>query len=93
MIAIASKRKKKETLLKEFPGAILADVTSKATDGLRRLSPFYPHYDIQSPWSASRILAILAYPYLHRAMGVNVDATTLIKLMDIGTPTNISQNQ
>lgn len=46
MIAIASKRKKKETLLKEFPGAILADVTSQATDGLRRLSPFYPHYDI-----------------------------------------------
>ena len=28
----------------------------------------------------------------HRAMGVNADATTLIKLMDIGTPTNISQN-
>lgn len=49
MIHIASKRKKKETLLKEFPGAILADVTSKATDGLRRLSPFihittYPYH-------------------------------------------------
>ena len=29
----------------------------------------------------------------HRAMGVNADAMTLIKLMDIGTPTNISQNQ
>ena len=29
----------------------------------------------------------------HVAMGVNVDATTLIKLMDIGTPTNINQNQ
>jgi hypothetical protein len=29
----------------------------------------------------------------HVAMGVNADATTLIKLMDIGTPTNISQNQ
>lgn len=29
----------------------------------------------------------------HRAMGVNADATTLIKLMDIGTPTNISQNR
>lgn len=29
----------------------------------------------------------------HRSMGVNADATTLIKLMDIGTPTNISQNQ
>lgn len=32
-------------------------------------------------------------PGRHRAMGVNADATTLIKLMDIGTPTNISQNQ
>ena len=29
----------------------------------------------------------------HVAMGMNTDATTLIKLMDIGTPTNISQNQ
>ncbi len=28
----------------------------------------------------------------HVAMGVNADATTLIKLMDIGTPTNISKN-
>ena len=29
----------------------------------------------------------------HVAMGMNADATTLIKIMDIGTPTNISQNQ
>lgn len=29
----------------------------------------------------------------HVAMGMNADATTLIKLMDIGTPTNISKNQ
>lgn len=29
----------------------------------------------------------------HRAMGVNADATTLIKLMDIGTPTNVDQAQ
>ena len=29
----------------------------------------------------------------HVAMGMNADATTLIKLMDIGTPTNISLNQ
>ena len=28
----------------------------------------------------------------HVAMGINADANTLIKLMDIGTPTNISQN-
>ena len=32
-------------------------------------------------------------PGRHVAMGLNADATTLIKLMDIGTPTNISQNQ
>lgn len=32
-------------------------------------------------------------PGRHVAMGVNADATTLIKLMDIGTPTNISKNQ
>ena len=29
----------------------------------------------------------------HVAMGMNADASTLIKIMDIGTPTNISQNQ
>ena len=34
-----------------------------------------------------------ARPGRHVAMGVNADATTLIKLMDIGTPTNISRNQ
>ena len=32
-------------------------------------------------------------PGRHVAMGMNADASTLIKLMDIGTPTNISQNQ
>lgn len=31
-------------------------------------------------------------PGRHVAMGVNADATTLIKLMDIGTPTNISKH-
>ena len=29
----------------------------------------------------------------HAAMGINTDGATLIKIMDIGTPTNISQNQ
>lgn len=32
-------------------------------------------------------------PGRHVAMGMNADATTLIKIMDIGTPTNISKNQ
>lgn len=51
MIVIESKRKKTETILKKFPGAIIADVTSQAKDGLVRLSPFYPHGDIPVPFS------------------------------------------
>ena len=51
MIQIASKRCKRENLLKWFPGAIIADVTSQATDGLVKLSPFYPHGDIPVPFS------------------------------------------
>lgn len=51
MITIASKRSKIENLLKKYPNAIIADVTSKATDGLVRLSPFYPHGGIPVPFS------------------------------------------
>lgn len=51
MIAIVSKRSKIENLLKQYPNAIIADVTSKATDGLVRLSPFYPYGDIPVPFS------------------------------------------
>lgn len=51
MLLIANKRTKKETLLKKYPNAILADVTSKAKDGLVKLSPFYPHGGIPVPFS------------------------------------------
>lgn len=51
MIAIASKRSKRENILKTYPDAIIADVTSQAKDGLVRLSPFYPHGDIPVPYS------------------------------------------
>ena len=51
MITIASKRNKIENLLKKYPNAIIADVTSKATDGLVRLSPFYPHGGIPVQFS------------------------------------------
>ena len=51
MIVIESKRKKSETLLKKYPDAIMADVTSKATDDLIKLSPFYPHGGIPIPYS------------------------------------------
>ena len=51
MIIIESKRKKPETILKKYPDAILADVTSSAKDGLVKLSPFYPHGGIPVPFS------------------------------------------
>ncbi len=51
MILIESKRKKPATILKKYPGAILADVTSSAKDGLVKLSPFYPHGGIPVPFT------------------------------------------
>lgn len=62
MIYISSKRKKRENILKEFPNAIIADVTSQAKDSLVKLSPFYPHGDIPVPfspgWKASCVEAV-----------------------------------
>lgn len=62
MIIIASKRCKPKNLLKKYPDAILADVTSKATDDLQKLSPFYPHGGIPVPfseeWTATCVEAI-----------------------------------
>jgi hypothetical protein len=51
MIIIESKRKKRATILKKYPNAVLADVTSGAKDGLVKLSPFYPHGGIPVPYS------------------------------------------
>lgn len=51
MIIIESRRKKLATILKQYPGAIPADVTSAATDSLVKLSPFYPHGGIPVPFS------------------------------------------
>ena len=51
MIIIESKRKKRENILKKYPGAIIADVTSAAKDSLVKLSPFYPHGGIPVPFS------------------------------------------
>ena len=62
MTIIESKRKKPATILKKYPEAILADVTSGAKDGLVKLIPFYPHYGIPVPFSddftAARVEAI-----------------------------------
>ena len=52
MIVIANKRSKVENLLKKYgQDAVIVDVTSKATDDMVRLSPFYPHGGIPIPFS------------------------------------------
>ena len=54
MIVIESKRKKPATILKKYPDAILADVTSGAKDGLVKLSPFYLHGGIPDCYGAEK---------------------------------------
>lgn len=52
MIVIANKKSKTETLLKKYGAdAVIVDVTSKASDEMIRLSPFYPHGGIPVPFS------------------------------------------
>lgn len=51
MIIIKNKRSKIENILKEFPNAIICDVTSKGE--YKTLSPFYPHGGIPVPFSGS----------------------------------------
>lgn len=49
MIVVKNKRCKRENILKEYPDAIILDVTSKGD--WAKLSPFYPHGGIPVPFS------------------------------------------
>ena len=51
MIIIKSKKCKLEKLKKDYPGAIIHDVTSHATDEFIKFSPFYPHGGIPVPFT------------------------------------------
>ena len=51
MIIIESKRKKMETLEKEYPDAMIIDVTSHGQDEFVKVSPFYPHGGIPVPFT------------------------------------------
>lgn len=51
MILVKNKRCSQEKLLKEFPEAIIIDVTSKGEGEWQKLSPFYPHGGIPVPFS------------------------------------------
>lgn len=78
MIIVESKRKKTATIYKKYPGAILADVTSGATnEGLRKLSPFYPHGGIPVPFSEGYTAACVEaiWQGLKVFEGANVDTS------------------
>lgn len=51
MILIKNKRCSQEKLLREYPGAIIIDVTSKGEGEWQKLSPFFPHGGIPVPFS------------------------------------------
>ncbi|MBP5660704.1 MAG: hypothetical protein J6X08_05165 [Lachnospiraceae bacterium] len=52
MIYVDNKKKKLESLAKEYPGAFILDVTSSSdNDYARLLSPFYPHGNIPIPFT------------------------------------------
>ena len=42
MVVIESKRRKRENILKKYPDAVIADVTSQATDGIGEAKPVLP---------------------------------------------------
>ncbi|WP_187368191.1 DUF6939 family protein [Nonomuraea terrae] len=48
-IHLAGRRRSAASLAREFPGAVVIDVTSRAEQPWVRLSPFYPHGDIPVP--------------------------------------------
>ena len=50
MIYVVNKKRKEEYILKDFPGAIILDITSKSAYA-QKLSPFYPHGGIPIPFS------------------------------------------
>ena len=53
-IEVASRRKKRETLHREYPHMEIIDVTSKGDQPWVKFSPFYPHGNIPVPFSTHK---------------------------------------
>ena len=56
-VVIESRRAKPETVARRWPGAVVADVTSKGPQPWVRFSPFFPHGGIPIPGAAGRTAA------------------------------------
>ncbi len=52
MIYVENKKRKLERLQKDYPGAIILDITSASESNYAKwLSPFFPHYNIPIPFT------------------------------------------
>ena len=62
MIIVKHRRARPESLEKQYPGAVIVDVTSKSDSEFVQFSPFFPHRDIPVPfspgWKATCVEAI-----------------------------------
>ncbi len=54
MIYLESRRKKLETLARQYPNALILDVTSRGPEPWVKFSPFYPHGGIPVPFFPGR---------------------------------------
>lgn len=54
MIEVQNRRRKKENLEKDYPNAVIIDVTSKGEMPMVQFSPFYPIGNIPIPFSPNR---------------------------------------
>jgi hypothetical protein len=52
---VQSRRRRRDTIEAEFPGALIIDVTSQGPQPWVRLSPFFPHGDIPVPLSPGAV--------------------------------------
>lgn len=90
MIVIESKRKKRENIVKKYPDAIIADVTSQATDSLMKLSPFYPRGGIPVPFSEG--YTAMCVEAIWQGLKVFETADVDVKLFGYDTMKNIKRS-
>lgn len=50
-VVIESRRRSREAIERQYPGAVIVDVTSRGDEPWNRFSPFYPHGGIPVPFS------------------------------------------
>lgn len=54
MVEVQNRRRKIENVEKDFPGAVIIDVTSKGKTPMVKFSPFYPIENIPIPFSPNK---------------------------------------